>query len=305
MDFSFAKLKLTLRLDDDCADPYALFLSRKAFAIAFRQVVGCSNNCDDCRTAEDCPYHQTFAQTISTDPAAVQRFQKPPLPFVFDFPFVPPLPNRGVTLDAGLTLLGTAVNHLNLYLAALSRLFRLEKAGGDGGVTILRVGSVDYSGNQHPLRQPFGSQAAEVPLVLSLVGLTKMMVLPMGRITVFVDAPMRIVHDMKPLRTLSFSAVARALMRRVSAVAYYYGDITGDVDFKWLARQSDGVVTESEKFRWTEWGRGVRGITGEATYSGALSDFHLFLVAGEILHVGKGAAFGMGRFHLVLPTNGL
>jgi hypothetical protein len=192
--------------------------------------------------------------------------------------------------------MGNATNHIDYYLAALRLLFGQEGVGRRGGTSIIRVDSTDYAGNRHPLRK--STRTAEGPLFLSLDGLMRARTLPMDNITIIIDTPLRIIHDMKPLRMFSFPLFVRALMRRVSAMAYYCSGIDSDLDFKWLAKQSDSVAMESESFRWVEWGKDVCGVIGYGTFIGDMAEFHPFLLAGEYLHVGKGAAFGLGRFHL-------
>ncbi len=81
-------------------------------------------------------------------------------------------------------------------------------------------------------------------------------------------------------------------------MAYYYAGCETDLDFKWLAMRSESAIPVQEEFRWVEWGKGVSGVVGAGTFAGEIVEFHPFLLAGEYVHAGKGAAFGLGRFHL-------
>ena len=65
---------------------------------------------------------------------------------------------------------------------------------------------------------------------------------------------MRIMAEGRPLREFSFSPFIRALFRRVSAMAYYYGGSEAELDFKWLAERSRSVACAEANFRWVEWG---------------------------------------------------
>jgi hypothetical protein len=40
------------------------------------------------------------------------------------------------------------------------------------------------------------------------------------------------------------------------------------------------------------------GLMGEITYGGPVAAFEPFLRAGEILHVGKGTSFGLGKYEI-------
>ncbi len=299
MDFNFAKLIITVALKTDVPDPCVLFGTRREFAAAFRQVVGCRCTCcDGCQRAALCPYHKTLGQEVSSEPAAVKRYQKPPLPFVFSFPVIPPLRNRGTELEIGLVLVGNAIDHLDFYMAAFGHMLLQVGQGKGGGASIRRLESVDYAGNRHLVEERGGHWAPGGLALLSVRGLCKSELLPMDSITINLETPLRIMHEAKPLREISFSAIVRSLMRRISAMAYYYAGSETDVDFKWLAMRSKSVKSVHVDFHWVEWGKGVSGVIGTGTFIGELTEFHPFLLAGEQVHAGKGAAFGLGRFHL-------
>ena len=110
--------------------------------------------------------------------------------------------------------------------------------------------------------------------------------------------PLKLVQDGKVVSSLTFSLFARALMRRASAMAYYYGGTELPLDFRSLAYLSESVLCASSGMRLVRWGSRVTGMTGRATFTGALTDFHLLLLMGSSMHLGKGAPFGQGAFLL-------
>jgi hypothetical protein len=298
MDFSFIRLIVSIEIEEDGVEASDLFASRRDFMTAFRRSVSCSrDSCPGCEV-DSCPFHQVFGQGLSPDPSAVKRFQKPPLPFVFDFPLGPPLPGRGTILEIGLNIFGSAVNHLGTFLAAFSLMLQQDEPPRGFTARVLRVEFADYDGSRRLMSMPGEFKAGDGLLLLSLDGLCSSSVLPMDRVTVTLDAPLRIYRDARLLRKLGFSEFARSLMRRVSSISYYFGGVEPDVDFKWLATKSGRVETVAESVQWRELGRGVSGLIGSATFAGDIGEFHPFLLAGEYLHVGKGASFGFGRFHL-------
>jgi hypothetical protein len=111
-------------------------------------------------------------------------------------------------------------------------------------------------------------------------------------------APLRLLHNGRPLRSPAFPALAGALFRRVSALAYYYGGLELEDDFKWLASRSREICSSSSHLEWSSWEGAQQGITGELSFSGELAEFLPFLRLGELLNVGKGAAYGMGSYRL-------
>jgi hypothetical protein len=45
----------------------------------------------------------------------------------------------------------------------------------------------------------------------------------------------------------------------------------------------------------------MEGFIGEVIYEGNLTPFYPYLKAGEILHIGKGTAFGLGKYVMEIP----
>ena len=75
-----------------------------------------------------------------------------------------------------------------------------------------------------------------------------------------------------------------------------------------ILKEAETIETADNALRWHDWERystrqGVRmkmgGLVGEIRYSGNLGPFLPFLKAGEVLHVGKGTSFGLGRYSVV------
>lgn len=283
----------------DAADPYLLFGMRTMFADSFRRAVGCdSPSCGNCPRILACPYQEVFAQAISTDPAAVKRFQKPPLPFVFDVPILPPPPNSGRTVEIGLTLAGRATHHAKLFLDAVVILFRHWHVHGKVAATVVKVESVDHAGNRSVVADQGGEIALGRLSLLSLVGLQQSAVLSPDTIDLSLTTPLCLLKDGRPQREFSFTALVRTLLRRMSAISYYYGGIDLELDYKWLSSQSMEIAAGENDFRWVEWNRSLYGIVGRGTFAGVLTDFHHVLLFGEYFHAGKGAAYGLGCYRL-------
>ena len=304
MEFTFVKLVFTLRLEEDTANPLVLFGLRGGFEPAFREEVGCARaDCADCPSAPACPYHRIFARALSSDPAALRRFQKPSLPFVFDIPRLPPSPNRGAVLELGLTLLGEAAQHVPTCVGTLRRLTRPGATPARLPVRIEQVESVAAGGTHHSLQEGDGALSLEGMGVLSLGGLVRGAVVTPRTLDITFVTPLRLVHEGRPLLHVSFSAFARALMRRVSSLAYYYGGVELDHDYAWLARESELIESDTTGLQWVDWGRTspggrVGGLVGRAFFTGDMTDFHPFLLLGEHIHLGKGAAYGLGAYRI-------
>jgi CRISPR/Cas system endoribonuclease Cas6 (RAMP superfamily) len=306
VEFNFLNLVFTLRLEADIADPYLLFGMRADFADIFQQVGGCSRtNCEACPHTPACPYHLVFSQAISPDPSAVRRFQKPPLPFVFDLPLLPTAPNRGRTIEMGLTLAGPAANHVGSFLEAVRIMFGRWQARRQVVAVVAKVESADHLGNRAVIAEPWSGTPFDRLFFLSADGLDKSAILSHDAVSIEIVTPLRIIKDGRPLRELSFAALARSLFRRMSAIYFYYGGMEPELDYKWLSSRCASIGISSNEFRWVEWDKGLSGIIGSGTFTGDLTDFHQFLLFGEYFHAGKGASYGLGRYRLEKAVNGL
>ncbi|HKQ06258.1 MAG TPA: CRISPR system precrRNA processing endoribonuclease RAMP protein Cas6 [Blastocatellia bacterium] len=110
---------------------------------------------------------------------------------------------------------------------------------------------------------------------------------------------------------LSFDLLVRNLLRRVSLLAVVHGRAPLDVDYRALLDLAGGVKTSCSAVRWWDWERysnrqktkvSLGGFIGEVYFEGeALRDFLPLLVAGEILHIGTGTSFGLGKYRIVMP----
>jgi hypothetical protein len=299
MEFNFLKLVFTLTLADDINDPYLLFGIRTEFAEIFRRVSGCDRRCcEKCPREIDCPYRQIFSQSMHSDPSAIKRFQKPPLPFAFDLPPLPPVPNRGSMCVIGLTLVGLAINHVVHFLDTVSSMFAEPGPRWADFFALGKIESVDYLGNRAIISQNGSRPALDRFYILSLEGLEKSAILPADELRLTFATPLRIIKDGRPLRELSFSALVMSLLRRMSAIAFYYCYLDLDLDYKWPSMKSREIGISGNGFSWVEWDKNLSGIIGSGTYTGNMAEFQRILLFGEYLHAGKGAAYGLGRYHL-------
>ncbi|MBU5615342.1 CRISPR system precrRNA processing endoribonuclease RAMP protein Cas6 [Geomonas azotofigens] len=288
MELHYARLWFSFTLRHDLADPYAFYATRADFESAFRAALCCKRgDCTGCRRG-DCAFPASFGQQIAEDPEAVRRHQKPPLPFIFDFPLLPPVPNRGRVCELTLTLVGSAIQHLPDYLAAV-RLLIENKGGAEVAVAAESPGGERTDcGNDGSLTLPLlGS------LDPALTG-----PLPTETVAIRLLTPLKLVREGRLLKTFTFADFARTVMRRVSSLAYHYEGAEPALDYRWLSGQSETVRTVESDCRFVSWNGRPTGILGTARFDGDLEPFHLLLQLGAATHLGKGASFGFGAYRV-------
>lgn len=301
-----AVLRIRLHLTGNANDPYLLYRVRDGFQGAFRRVVGCSGDeCSICDRNYECSYRIVFGQQLSSDPAAVKRHQKPPLPFAFAFPVFPGAPNSGLVFDIRLTLVGHATRFVTDFIAAVKFLFAGQAERDELVADIERIESLGYHNVATLLYDGRGSTVINDSLtLLGTEGLSDSRLLNNdGRLRLCLVTPLKLTQEGRTLRDFSFSVFMRTLIRRISSLTSYYCDDGVSADFRWLASLCDSVALSDSSIVWVDWGGGrqggkLAGLIGEVVLAEVPEEFISFLLLGELLNVGKGASFGLGRFTL-------
>ena len=292
MDLDYVQLIFTLRLERNPTDRFVLFGIKPSFEKAFRE--GAVDVSTRGTSAREGIWQQLFSQALSPDEAALKRFQKPALPFVFQLPVLQP-PNKGELVEIGLVLLGRATQFLPQFIHALELMLQDPTLQDKVQLSLFKVETASYAGSRHLLMGKDKKLDTGFMDSLSLSLLTEQQVAS-DNLSIRFITPLRLMVEGRPLREFSVSPFLRALLRRVSSTVYYSGGLELGHDFKWLAQQSRMVRCCSEDFRWTMWGSRWSGFTGRITLSGELAELHQFLLAGALLGVGKGATYGLGRY---------
>ncbi len=300
MDLNLVHLCFSLTIDGFARDRFALFALRRSFPSALKRATcGRLLLCGECRDSLACPWFPLFGQPLSSDPEAVRRHQKPPLPFIFDLPLLPEGAHHCRDLEVGLTLVGSATASAGAFVAAMRELSAADL--GDGSFTLSLDGVVSRGlfGERLPLE--FARQSG-APKNLQLLPLSDVASGGGGggeRLTLSLVTPLRLFHEGKGLRSFDCSLFLRGVVRRVSSLVAAYGDGEMADDFRWLAHQSREVrVTESRIRFDLSGGMTAAGMMGEALLEGELEPFLPYLRLGEYLHAGKGGSWGFGRFQL-------
>ncbi len=217
-------------------------------------------------------------RTLSSDPELVRRHQKPGLPFVLSVPCC------GV-LDC--LLAGPAIAELPAVVATVTDLAGMPHPP--------QLFALDYQGDV-VLQRPRGG--AELP-VLSLAGLLD---LATPRYTachclqVQLQTPLRLMAEGRELRRFEPVRFARGVLRRFSSLVAHYGAAGNPETFIRLAELAGGMrLVDARPLPAPQ---GQRGVLGSFTLQGPCDALGPLLDIGALLHLGKGASFGMGAFQI-------
>jgi hypothetical protein len=283
---------------------------RGAFGISLRRLV-CHDLTLACRecplSASGCPYPSTFEPRPPAGGDRLSNFSNLPAPFVFDVPAGEQTEYRpGEVVEFGLTAVGRAARLAPYYVTAFRQLAdegigprrarfdlvevsAVGRGGGGDVVPIYRNTEPVVRLNAPSLRAGDLRQAGDEER---------------DRLTLRFVTPMDLKDGGAAVEVPRFGAIMRRLRDRVSALAAFFGDGPIEIDFKGVSALADGVRLVEDRTRLVSVSRhssrtgqrhDIGGIVGEAAYEGeGIGRLMPLVRLGEVLHVGKHAAFGNG-----------
>ena len=306
MGFNLVNLAITLRSNDASYLLHRLPLLGKKYAVVCRSF-SCrwpQRACETCSVQETCGWHLVFGQELTSDPDALKRHQKPPLPFVFSFPVLGLISRDDKEIVCGLVVIGLAISHLEMLLNGFEELLSTQLS--PFSAEIVRIACRDYQGF---VQCPSGNSRSmtlvpENLVITSTEGLLESRIWGGSELHIQLQSPLRLLRDGCPAVCFEFANFARSVMRRVSSLAYYYGEREYVCDFKELSHQTDDVICTADHFCYSDnKNKKMAGITGSGSFLGDFSGLVPFLVIGSYVHTGKGSSFGMGAYEVV-PHDG-
>jgi CRISPR-associated endoribonuclease Cas6 len=129
-----------------------------------------------------------------------------------------------------------------------------------------------------------------------------------GLLTLDFKTPARLIYNGHLTLDLEFHMLIRQLLRRISLLSYFHCGIDmSDWDFKGIIEKAKEVAVKKSNLKWYEWERysarqdtrlNMGGFVGEISFEGDIEPFMPLINAGEVLHVGKGTGFGLGRYEV-------
>lgn len=304
MGFNLLNLAITVRAVDAPRLMFYLPQLGQEYAAVCRSLM-CrwpERACETCSTQETCGWSLVFGQKLTSDLAALKRHQKPPLPFVFSFPMLDVLSDDRNEIECGLVVIGQAIPFLEMLLHGFAELL----SGGMSQVPaeIIQIACRDYQGTVQGsvvdngfIRS--GNLVPENLVIASTEGLVESRTWDCSVLHIKLMSPLRLLEAGHASSRFDYCLFVRSVMRRVSSLAYYYGESEFDCDFKELSRQVEHVICTDYHFCYTNVkNRKLAGITGHGSFFGDFNRLMPFLVIGAYVHTGKGSSFGMGSYEL-------
>lgn len=286
--------------------PFHGSLLRGAFGHALRRAVcamGPEQECASCRLRRACIYPRLFETLLEAGderPPLLGGVATAPRPYVFE-------PTGGERFAPGdplrfdLLLFGQAVG---LHAYALLAVERMAPVGLGAGRVPFSLARVEVPGPVGGFQAVFAAGQA-----VGAVELTPLLTPAEGpsgpRATIHLLTPTQIPAAARPGAAPGFRELAFAMLNRALLIAAVHVPGAGvDWSIQPLLEHAAGVrviradVRRVESKRWSNRQRRetpLAGLVGSLEVEGDLAPFGALLRAAEILHIGKGTTFGLGR----------
>ncbi|MBI5307121.1 MAG: CRISPR system precrRNA processing endoribonuclease RAMP protein Cas6 [Planctomycetes bacterium] len=296
------------------------------------------NDCGDCILKEKCVYSYVFETPPPSDTKIMRKYKSAPHPFIIEPPPEKRrgyTTENEITF--GLTLIGRAIDYLPYFIYTFDELGKIGIGKGRGTYELNRVMSYEsrvkneenservIPAPDYDIRRqgPAGIQDSNSNIIydsdtktlkpfemshLSLAFNSEPITHNSSLLTLSFQTPARIIYDSHLTLDLEFHMLIRQLLRRMSLLAYFHcGLDASDWDFRGIIEKAGEVKVKESKLRWYEWERysarqdtrlNMGGFVGEISFEGEIGAFMPLIKAGEVLHVGKGTSFGLGRFKI-------
>ncbi|ACX52868.1 conserved hypothetical protein [Ammonifex degensii KC4] len=294
--------------------PYKGSTLRGGFAGTFQRLA-CgtgTRQCKSCPLRHQCPYALVFESGPPPEAEALRNYESIPRPFVLE----PPLETKteyapGEPLVFHLLLFGRAVDFLPYFIVTLDELGRQGIGWGRRPFLLASIEAVNpLTGEEAPVYQS-GDRVIRVhDLSFTAGDVWKYSGTgsQSARLRLDFITPTRLTFEGKPAAVPEFHVLVRNLLRRLSSLCYFHQGFAYEADFRAIIARAQEVRLLTHSTRWVTWkrysarqGRKVPcgGMVGWAIYEGPWAEFYPLLLLGELLHVGKGAVFGQGKYKVV------
>ncbi|MBI5681706.1 MAG: CRISPR system precrRNA processing endoribonuclease RAMP protein Cas6 [Deltaproteobacteria bacterium] len=306
--FSVVKFNLTLKAIEPIILPiYKGSTFRGGFGHAFKKVVCTVRNtdCGNCLLKSKCIYSYVFETPPPENSEILRKYEKAPHPFVIE----PPLetktnyqPDEIITFN--FILIGKAVDYLPYFIYTFEELGRIGIGKGRGKYELKEVtcgGKQIYNSADRQIKF-FPSDDSSPTSLFPNPSTHNSKFITLNFLT-----PTRIIVNGDLVVDLEFHHLIRSLLRRISTISYFHYGERLDLDFKGLIERAQAVKVKDRDTEWHDWERysarqDVRmkmgGFVGKVVFEGEMSEFMPFIKVGEILHVGKGTSFGLGKYEI-------
>jgi hypothetical protein len=247
-----------------------------------------------------------FQPSLSTDPVALRKFQKPAPAFVISMPVMQKeLLSVGGQFALEVLFIGTGIPLIHEFLRSLIHIGKLGLVAGEGRfevVELLNVGPAQSEGLVWRQDEPLESLACSVQPLSWLLCQGQVH----KQVRLIFTTPTRLMVNGKPLRKPALRKIFPFMLRRTTSMLHTHCQLEVLDDPATLLELIDKLEAVATGMSWSDWrllpgrqGFSVGGFVGEMSVNGdALQDLYWVFAVASLLGIGKGATYGAGQFEL-------
>lgn len=249
-------------------------------------------------------FERLFTPPLPEDPTALRRYQRPAPPFAFQPRSGQQLPAASDTAILSCHLFGDGITLVNDLITTLDAIQPYSFANRQKDGTLIAVTAADASGKESTIWQKGMMKCADPPRITAAWHLDSLPMANDWRLEII--TPARLLVQKKPLFQPGFRHLLPFILRRVTALTYFYShlEIEGVAE---LIAMSSTIEEEAKEWQWDDWRRHtgdgllseLGGVYGHLQLKGPLPDEIVDLLRlGSLMNIGKGAAYGAGAYRL-------
>ncbi|MCM8779198.1 MAG: CRISPR system precrRNA processing endoribonuclease RAMP protein Cas6 [Candidatus Omnitrophica bacterium] len=286
--------------------PYKGACLRGGFGITFRKIC-CVNkrlkDCGFCILKEKCAYTYIFETSPPPQAQKLKKLAEIPRPFVIEPPEEKKnIYNKEEEIELNLILIGKAREYLPYFVLTFRELGKIGLGKERGKFFLSKIYDADgekiYEAGSDCLKNYASSEKNGINvenyfsdyLILNF------------------STPTRIKFQRDLVTRPEFHILIRALLHRLSALAYFHCGFTLELDYNLLISQAEKIKIKKSNLNWFDWERystrqntkmKLGGFVGQITYEGDFKPFLPLVALGQFTHVGKNCTFGLGKYRIV------
>ncbi|HPP07473.1 MAG TPA: CRISPR system precrRNA processing endoribonuclease RAMP protein Cas6, partial [Syntrophorhabdaceae bacterium] len=283
---------------------------RGGFGNVFRRVVCVfkHKDCKDCMLKPSCVYAYVFETAPDSDARILNmyKYEKIPHPFIIEPPLeTKKIYEKGERVNFNLVLIGRANDYMPYFVYTFEELGKIGIGKGKKPYKLLLVkaeNEIIYDSEEKTIKN--------IPVKkISLDGIWDFENAEEDlEMHIQFTTPVRIKYKRGLTSELPFHVLIRNLLRRILLLYYFHCEKTiPPYDHRLIIHEAEKIKTVKNNLKWWDWERYsnrqktkmmMGGLVGDITYRGNLKPFLPLLKAGEIIHVGKGTGFGLGKYNI-------
>ncbi len=280
---------------------FAGSMLRGAFGRALRRTACMTRmqTCQDCPLQRTCPYTNLF-EPCPPENHPLQKFSQVPTPYVIEPDgWGKKTLQPGENLAFSMVLIGTAIQQMALIAYSWQRAFLHDVGHGTAELQDIQLEK------GHDRQSIYDTQNRKI---LQHETCLTLRTPETDTVKLKIDTPLRLQENGHALPPSEVTArrLLMTLVRRISLLKEFYMGTERKMDFKDLSLQADQVTSRCN-LEWLDWTRyssrqhqkmQLGGVVGEWRLDKLTPELMHYLNLGQWLHVGKNAAFGLGRYSI-------